>query len=40
MRRLLAAGLAAGWAAFILGTFAPPDLPRCADPETGLRGIR
>lgn len=36
-----AAGLlAAVWAAFILWTFAPPDLPLFADPETGLRGIR
>lgn len=35
-----AAVLAAVWAAFILWTFAPPDLPLFADPETGLRGIR
>ena len=35
-----AAVLAAVWAAFILCTFAPPDLPLFADPETGLRGIR
>ena len=35
-----AAVLAAVGAAFILWTFAPPDLPLFADPETGLRGIR
>lgn len=35
-----AAVLAGVWAAFILWTFAPPDLPLFADPETGLRGIR
>lgn len=35
-----AAVLAAVWAAFILWTFVPPDLPLFADPETGLRGIR
>ena len=40
MSRDAAAVLAAVWAAFILWTFAPPDLPLFADPETGLRGIR
>ena len=40
MSRDNAAVLAAVWAAFILWTFAPPDLPLFADPETGLRGIR
>ena len=32
--------LAAVWAAFIVWTFAPPELPLFVDPETGLRGIR
>ena len=32
--------LAAVWAAFIVWTFAPPELPLFVGPETGLRGIR
>ena len=32
--------LTAVWAAFIVWTFAPPELPLFVDPETGLRGIR